>query len=248
MTPSYWGEALWTVMYAIAYNYTSEDSISISQFYNLLKSVIPCDKCRAHYAKLVENHPLDPNALANKQSLLQWVNLIHNETNKSLGKPTVSLDDRIKAIENNDEVKKVISDVEISNTTAEVSNVPSVPTAEVSNAIANVTKHVHITSKQWRLRRQNDKEAQTVTWIYQSHMENDGKQGIRLIPQPIVPVQPPSYNGGNIVVDTNTNTNTPENPVNPVNPVNPQETPKEIVKDATKPNLMKVVGGCGCRR
>jgi hypothetical protein len=89
MDPTIWGPKLWFFIHTIALNFpenpTFEQKKSYESFFENLKYIIPCDKCRLHYTQRQQVNPVskyltDPNAL------FKYTIDLHNEVNKSLGK------------------------------------------------------------------------------------------------------------------------------------------------------------------
>ena len=72
MDPTVWGPKLWFMIHTIAINYpdnpTYQDKRSHEEFYNSLKYVIPCEKCRVHYTQRLKRMPII-NHLDNKPTL-----------------------------------------------------------------------------------------------------------------------------------------------------------------------------------
>ena len=99
MDPTVWGPKLWFVIHTFALNYpdnpTYEDKRVIEEFFNNLKSTIPCQKCRIHYRQRLERNPII-NYLDNKESLFRYTIDLHNQVNKSLGKKIYSYDEVVE--------------------------------------------------------------------------------------------------------------------------------------------------------
>lgn len=94
LNPKLWGDSMWNTMYAVALtspltSQPSQHKIALKKFYESLCLIIPCDECKQHYADLYKKIPINLN---NRNSLLEWVNKIHNEINKITGDDEVSLD------------------------------------------------------------------------------------------------------------------------------------------------------------
>jgi len=96
MDPIVWGPKLWFVIHTIALNFpenpTFEQKKSYESFFENLKYIIPCDKCRLHYTQRQQVNPVskyltDPNAL------FMYTIDLHNEVNKSLGKRIYSYEE-----------------------------------------------------------------------------------------------------------------------------------------------------------
>ena len=94
--PRYWGSKFWFTMETVAYFYpnhpTTDEMLSAKQFYESLRVLLPCPGCASHYSKLLEEIPVD-GAVTSRSNLIAWVNKIHNEVNRRLRKPIVSLEE-----------------------------------------------------------------------------------------------------------------------------------------------------------
>ena len=81
-----WGPHFWFMMRTIAYNYpmcpTVQDIIQTKSFYNIFKFILPCEKCRCHYNKLMHKYPIDCY-MTNRFRLMEWVEIIYIETKNS---------------------------------------------------------------------------------------------------------------------------------------------------------------------
>lgn len=93
MNPKIWGPYMWFVLHLITFNYpknpTNYHKQAYRDFFNSLKDVIPCESCRKHYAKNIQNYPITPN-LDSKRKLVEWLIQIHNQVNMSLNKPVLT--------------------------------------------------------------------------------------------------------------------------------------------------------------
>lgn len=98
-----WGPKAWGFMHAISFRYPETDAsleerTAILHFLNSLKLLIPCAKCRAHYASYLD----DPDTgirgtcsahLEHRESISRWMVELHNDVNQRLGKASRSYDD-----------------------------------------------------------------------------------------------------------------------------------------------------------
>ena len=82
-----WGPSAWTFLHTLTFNYpdnpTNQDKQHYFNFFNSLKHVLPCEKCKKHYK---ENYINLKNNLNSKDDLVNWLIDIHNEVNKKNGK------------------------------------------------------------------------------------------------------------------------------------------------------------------
>ena len=103
MDPTIWGPKLWFMIHTIALNYpdnpTYQDRRSYEEFYNSLKYVIPCEKCRIHYTQRLKRMPII-NHLDNSNTLFKYTVDLHNQVNKSLNKKIYSYQEVMKIYEN----------------------------------------------------------------------------------------------------------------------------------------------------
>lgn len=102
MDPKIWGPFMWFILHIITFNYpenpTSFDKQSYRDFFNSLKYVIPCDQCRKHYTKNIQEHPITPH-LDSKKYLIEWLIKIHNLVNISLNKKVYTTEEVLKTYE-----------------------------------------------------------------------------------------------------------------------------------------------------
>lgn len=93
MNPLVWGPPFWFVMHTVSINYPLRPTYAQRRthydfFYNI-RNILPCEMCRQHYRTLLKRFPIEP-FLDNRDSLISWVVLIHNQVNVQLGKPTMT--------------------------------------------------------------------------------------------------------------------------------------------------------------
>lgn len=106
-SPKIWGPHFWFMLRCLANNYplkpSDEDAQHIKTFFNELQYLLPCDLCKYTFKQHFAKYPLD-KALDTKNSLIDWVEHIYQETKK------VIQDKRIKILdvyEEMDEVKPI---------------------------------------------------------------------------------------------------------------------------------------------
>lgn len=89
MDPTKWGPRLWFFIHTISLNYpdnpTYNDIKNYEDFFENLKYIIPCDKCKLHYSQRLNANPVSKH-LTDSNTLFIWTIDLHNEVNKSLGK------------------------------------------------------------------------------------------------------------------------------------------------------------------
>lgn len=94
--PRYWGPRFWFTMHTVAYFYpdhpTTTDMANAQNFFESLRTLLPCPGCSVHYTGLLQRFPVYAH-LSSRMQLMQWVNTIHNEVNRRLHKPIMSFDE-----------------------------------------------------------------------------------------------------------------------------------------------------------
>ena len=77
-----WGPPAWTFLHTITFNYPNNPSEKDKQnyytFFDSLKYVLPCDKCKKHYRD--NSRDLKDN-LNSRDDLVKWLIDIHNDVN-----------------------------------------------------------------------------------------------------------------------------------------------------------------------
>ena len=119
MDPKIWGPFMWFVLHIITFNYpenpTPFHKESYRDFFNTLKNIIPCEQCRKHYAKHIQEYPISPH-LDTKKQLIEWLIHIHNMVNISLNKKTYSTEEVLTTYENLEPISPfAIKSVELKN-------------------------------------------------------------------------------------------------------------------------------------
>lgn len=91
-----WGPKAWCFLHAVTFSYPDNPSMmerqGIIDFFNSMPYVLPCSKCRAHFGEMLKARPVEANS-ENRDQLAQWLVDIHNEVNRSTGKPPVAFSD-----------------------------------------------------------------------------------------------------------------------------------------------------------
>jgi hypothetical protein len=65
-------------------------------FYMNLPMFIPDPEMANKFSTMLDKYPITPY-LKSKDSLIRWINFIHNKYNEMLGKPTLSIDEAMSA-------------------------------------------------------------------------------------------------------------------------------------------------------
>jgi Erv1 / Alr family len=113
--PVVWGPHYWFFLHTIALNYPHHPTAIVKKrYYDFLVNLhlfLPNIAYGSYYSALLDKYPLSPYMDSNK-SLVKWMNIIHNEINKKLEKPLVSLDqfylEYTTQNENNPNTKRII--------------------------------------------------------------------------------------------------------------------------------------------
>lgn len=87
-----WGPPIWNAIHILAFlgtpgPLTAVEQQGFVQWFQSLGTVLPCGKCRQHYADYVRKTP--PN-VQTRESLSRWTVDLHNWVNARLGKPEIS--------------------------------------------------------------------------------------------------------------------------------------------------------------
>ena len=93
LTPAVWGPFFWHTIHIIALSYPANPSYAhkraAKDFFEGLAHLIPCPKCREHYQIHLQKYPISPH-LDRRDDIFRWSVNLHNEVNKSLGRPIIS--------------------------------------------------------------------------------------------------------------------------------------------------------------
>lgn len=90
MNNNIWGPKAWFFLHTITFNYpdnpSNNDKKNYKNFFESLQFTLPCKVCKEHYINHIKDYPID-NYLDTKETLVNWLIIIHNEVNKILNKP-----------------------------------------------------------------------------------------------------------------------------------------------------------------
>lgn len=89
-----WGPEAWNFMHAVTFAYpkehpSNEDKENISLYFKYIGKNLPCERCRYHFGKILQTHPIDTK---NRETISRWLVDRHNDVNLRLGKPTLPYD------------------------------------------------------------------------------------------------------------------------------------------------------------
>ena len=87
-----WGPSLWMTLHTISFNYpchpTSEQKKQYKAFFDTLRNVLPCGKCRDNLVANLQSTSYTNSVFNNRDTLSRWVYDLHTCVNKMLGKET----------------------------------------------------------------------------------------------------------------------------------------------------------------
>lgn len=97
LNPNLWGNPTWTALHYITFAYpdnpTDKEKYDMKQFFQSITNVLPCEKCRIHFAQNLTIHPLNDKVLSCRYNLINWLRDVHNEVNIMNNKKTWSYDE-----------------------------------------------------------------------------------------------------------------------------------------------------------
>ena len=89
--PDIWGPHGWKFIHYITLGYpanpTNETKKQYSNFFTLLKDVIPCSICGNNYSQHIKQYPLTDEILNDKREFINWGITMHNLVNILNKKP-----------------------------------------------------------------------------------------------------------------------------------------------------------------
>jgi len=93
--PTYiWGPRFWFVFHTVTMAYpetpTISDQKAVTAFINAFADIIPCPRCKIHFAQILKENPLSSSILGNRAELMEWAWYVHNKANIENGQPTIS--------------------------------------------------------------------------------------------------------------------------------------------------------------
>jgi len=112
-----WGPKAWFFLDTIALSYPDRpkytDMVTFRKFFESIKEILPCAKCRKHFGEYLVKNPLDDSILSAKPLFLNWWLACHNNVRKSQKKAEITLDDFFSyyAKQNNLQINKDTSEV-----------------------------------------------------------------------------------------------------------------------------------------
>tara|TARA_Y100000816_G_C26102352_1_gene584622 strand:+ start:2663 stop:3097 length:435 start_codon:yes stop_codon:yes gene_type:complete len=99
LNPKIWGPHYWFVLFTIAMTYPIHPNDVIKkkyyEFFHNLPIFLPDTKISNDFSKMLDIYPIS-SYLDNRDSLIRWVHFIHNQINKKLDKPEITLHEALK--------------------------------------------------------------------------------------------------------------------------------------------------------
>ena len=89
--PYFWG-SLHLACLSTNVELTEQEKEAVKSFVDSLTKLLPCPICRVHFNEVLEKYPIELS-LQNGPELFIWSVTVHNEVNKSLGKPLYTIDE-----------------------------------------------------------------------------------------------------------------------------------------------------------
>ena len=88
-----WQRATWILFHTIALNYNDQYKVEYVNFFDSLKTTIPCKICRNHYIENINKEHLSFDNNINPERIFNWTIDLHNEVNRMTHKGIWSYDD-----------------------------------------------------------------------------------------------------------------------------------------------------------
>lgn len=92
------GQGMWVMIHTIALNITDKDKKSFIIMMNILSENFICKTCIPHLKNFMEQHAF--KNYEEEGGYFKWTWELHNDVNKRLNKPLITLDDAIKKYKN----------------------------------------------------------------------------------------------------------------------------------------------------
>lgn len=110
-SPKIWGPHFWYMLRCVANNYplspSPEDAVHVKNFFNELQYLLPCEICKYTYRQHINKNPIDKK-LGSRADLIDWVEIIFEETKKVIGDKRVKILDIYEEVTEMQPIKKVV--------------------------------------------------------------------------------------------------------------------------------------------
>ena len=101
LNPEFWGPRFWEVLHLVAVGYsatpTPSEKLGFRMFFDSLRYILPCPKCRASYEKYLFSRKLSEDDMSSRDKLFNWVYELHNSVNLNLKKAPFQTLEAVKA-------------------------------------------------------------------------------------------------------------------------------------------------------
>jgi len=101
LNPEFWGPRFWEVLHLVAVGYsatpTPSEKLGFRMFFDSLRYILPCPKCRASYEKYLFSRKLSEEDMSSRDKLFNWVYQLHNSVNLNLKKAPFQTLEAVKA-------------------------------------------------------------------------------------------------------------------------------------------------------
>jgi len=101
LNPEFWGPRFWEVLHLVAVGYsatpTPSEKLGFRMFFDSLRYILPCPKCRASYEKYLFSRKLSEEDMSSRDKLFNWVYELHNSVNLNLKKAPFQSLEAVKA-------------------------------------------------------------------------------------------------------------------------------------------------------
>ena len=85
--PTVWGPHAWFFLESVAMAYPAKPNYNekkaADNFFNSLRYIIPCEKCRKNYNSHLKTNPLNDKVLSSRDNLFMWIVKVHNSVDPS---------------------------------------------------------------------------------------------------------------------------------------------------------------------
>ena len=82
----FWGPCFWRAIHSFSASYRPAVKQAFKQFVYSLNGIIPCERCKGHFQRNLNQIPLTEDYLKNSHNLFLWSYLLHDLVNRQLGK------------------------------------------------------------------------------------------------------------------------------------------------------------------
>lgn len=96
-----WGPSAWNVLHSFAHcaqvSLDRDEQEEWKAFLHAFGRRLPCPTCRAHFKAYLDANVQDGATFAGRESIVAFMNDVHNDVNRRLGKPTWTLEQHKQA-------------------------------------------------------------------------------------------------------------------------------------------------------